>query len=117
MIYGWDPIESFVLALAGEVIWITGSFAMFLHWDYVFIPAADLPSHWQTTYRIVGSMFSYLKYNFGENTARRSMYKAYQYKGISDDEFIELFAEDIGLTHDEFVESWQTWILSICFKI
>lgn len=82
------------------------------NWDYVFVPGSDRPDHMQTTYRIIGSMFSYLKFNFGENAARRAMYKAYQYRGNSGDEFLALFAEEAGLTGDEFVDSWRTWILS-----
>jgi hypothetical protein len=66
------------------------------------------PDGWQNSYHTLGSMFSYLKYAYGENAARRATYRIYD----SVDNITEDLTEDLNISIDDFLEGWSLWMAS-----
>ena len=78
-----------------------------LDWD-VYIVNKDDPYGWQNSYRTLGSIYSFIKYNFGENSARRAIYRNYDsVKDIQTN-----LVDDIKVDIDLFLQGWSNWMAS-----
>jgi|GEM_PF-1766788 len=78
-------------------------------WNW-FLDLSSNPYKHQNSYRVLGSMYSFIDANYGPKTMRRAIYRAYE--ASTEKQLQDAFIKELGLTSSEFLEEWSEWMLS-----
>lgn len=78
-------------------------------WNW-FVDVHSNPYQHQNSYFTLGSMYSFIYYNYGPKTARRAIYRVYE--ANSANEIPKALIKDTGMNEAQFMEEWSEWMLS-----
>jgi len=92
-----------------DQIYVAKTYKDRFNWNWLFDGTTNPYKH-QNSYFTLGSMYSFLNYNYGYNTARRAIYRVYESKDRNDLKKAVIY--DTKLTEEEFLEEWSEWVLS-----
>ncbi len=93
---------------------IANDYKNLFKWEWFYKNGVDYNGKWQNTYKTLGSMITYIKYNYGESTARRVMTRIYEMntKQYNNDDVQAAFLKEINVSPDQFLEAWSKWVIS-----
>lgn len=100
-----------------DVLAIARDYKTKLNWESYITAGKDYNNNWQNTYHTLGSIYTFIKYAYGDNASRRAMYRVYDLQPSEYKSYKNSLIKDLNINTDNFLEDWSQWMTSSGEKV